>query len=213
MNKNQLYTNKLVEKVYSSTAQQSNENAQEQISSFIEELHTRRRSDPYEGGLQAEMVVMPDAFAAKVNENNGYDYHKITGVNLLRYIKKEDKYYSKEAVNAYGLLYYEANEILNNGIEIRFLDGKNTIMVAIMSNKEIKSQFQLDILKFLIDNLRKCQSKRLYTHVKVGLMISTTMIDTADIKEQMYQKLVNALEIEKNNLLAKKTDELEFERE
>ena len=212
MNKNQLYTNRLTEKVYSSNLEQSRENAKEQINNFLTELHTRRREDPYEGGLQAEMVIMPEAFAAKVNENDGYDSHKITGVNLLRYIKKEDRYYSKEAVKKYGVLYYEANEILNNGVEIRVLDGKNTIMFAIMSNKEIKSQFQIDILKSLIDNLKEIQSKRKYTHVKVGLMVSSIMIDTADIKVQMYEKIMKLLESEEKKLVVKTTDELELDR-
>lgn len=201
MNKNQLYTNKLIEKIYSSNSQQSREEAREQIQNFLAELHDRRRKDPYEGGLQAEMLVMPESFAAKVNENDGYDFHKITGVNLLRFIKNEDKYYSKEAIKEFGLLYKEANEILNNGVEIRILDGKNTINFAIMSNKGIKSQFQIDTLKTLINNLKELQSKRKYTHVKVGIIVSTTMVDSADIKDQMYKKLMTILENEKNNLV------------
>lgn len=209
MNKNQLYTNKLIEKVYYSNSKEKDEKAKEQIQKFLTELHERRREDPYEGGLQAEMVVMPEAFAAKVNENNGYDYHKITGVNLLRYIKKEDKYYSKEAIKHYGLLYNEANDILNNGVEIRILDGKNAIIVAIVSNKGIKSQYQIDTLKILIDNLKESQSKRLYTHVKVGLCTMNGTVECEDIKEQTYNKLINALENEEKILNIKASDELE----
>ncbi|MBR0351027.1 MAG: hypothetical protein IJH76_04340 [Clostridia bacterium] len=209
MNKNQLYTNKLIEKVYYSNSKEKDEKAKEQIQKFLTELHERRREDPYEGGLQAEMVVMPEAFAAKVNENNGYDYHKITGVNLLRYIKKEDKYYSKEAIKHYGLLYNEANDILNNGVEIRILDGKNAIIVAIVSNKGIKSQYQIDTLKILIDNLKESQSKRLYTHVKVGLCTMNGTVECEDIKEQTYNKLINSLENEENILNIKASDELE----
>ena len=78
-----------------------------------------------------------------------------------------------------------------------------------VSNKGIKSQYQIDTLKILIDNLKESQSKRLYTHVKVGLCTMNGTVECEDIKEQTYNKLINALENEEKILNIKASDELE----
>lgn len=196
----ELYTSNLVERVYYGERQHDETKIKEQIKEFILELYERRREEPIEGGLQASMIIMPEAFAAKVNENDGLDYHKITEINLLRHIKKEDKFYKNEAAGEFGLLFNESKEIIQDGVELRILDGKNEIMIAIVANNNIKSDFQLSTLKTIIDNIRNLQRSRAYTHVKVGLHTPITKVEFGDIKEEKYNDLLKALEIEMSKL-------------
>lgn len=86
----ELYINKeeVKEQFYYGDKSNSEEEIKKQIGLFFEELYKRRKDDTIEDGLQASAIIMPDAFAAKVNENDGIDSHKVTEINLLRYLKK-----------------------------------------------------------------------------------------------------------------------------
>ena len=201
MLKKDLYTNNLIENVYQGNDQDKGEKIKSQIEAFFKELSDRRREDPLEGGLQASTIIMPKAFAAKVNENDGFNSHKITEINLLRIIKNEKNFYKEEAIGEYGLIYKEAHEIAQNGIELRILDGKKSIMISIRAINDIKSIFQLNTLKSIIDNLRKLQANRAYIHVNVGLHTPLSTIEFQDIKEKMYNNLLKAIEKEEKKLL------------
>lgn len=197
MEKKDLYTKNMVEKIYYGTENNGEEKIREQIGAFCDELYERRRDDSIEDGLQASVIIMPNAFAAKVNENDGIDPHKITEINLLRFLKNKNKYYKGEAAGNFMLIYDEAKEIMRKCVEIRIIDGKNYFMAAIVSNREIKSEYQIKVLKTVIDYLRCLQQSRKYTHVHVGFHTPLTTVEFEDIKENMYNRLITALEREK----------------
>lgn len=204
--KKEVYTNILRERVYYCNSQENDENIHNQIDWFLKELMSRRRNDPHEGGLQAEMIVMPEAFAAKVNENNGYGPHIIAGINLYKCIKHETRFFTEHALGNYGLFSKEVNEILKNGLEIRILDGKNTIMVAICANNNIKSEYQIKVLEILIDKLNDLQRNRAYTHVKAGVNTPISYLEMDDVKRYAYDNLKIAIKNEKQKLYERSFD-------
>jgi len=79
------YIDTLKEKIYTATKEDGKETNFEQVSSFLEEVAMRKRFDAVEGGLQAA-VILPNQFAAKINEEDGYDPHMNSKVNLIKYM-------------------------------------------------------------------------------------------------------------------------------
>lgn len=199
MNVEDLKTDKQLEKIYYSNIQNSNEQIKEQISSFIEELYKRRRDDPKEEGLQAGMLIMPSAFASKITENDGKDPHEITSINLLRYIKEKKDFYLREAGQWFNLLRNEKNEIYKNGINNRIIDSGDRLMMAIQSNSDIQTKFQLTVLKALTDELWRIKQNGLYKSVEVGFYSPVSKVDVEELNYELYSKLNKALEEEKNN--------------
>lgn len=199
MNVEDLKTDKQLEKIYYSNIQNSNEQIKEQISSFIEELYKRRRDDPKEEGLQAGMLIMPSAFASKITENDGKDPHEITSINLLRYIKEKKDFYLREAGQWFNLLRNEKNEIYKNGINNRITDSEDRLMMAIQSNSDIQTKFQLTVLKALTDELWRIKQKGLYKSVEVGFYSPVSKVDVEELNDELYSKLNKALEEEKTN--------------
>ena len=177
----------------------SNEQIQEQMRSFINELCQRRRDDPKEEGLQAGMLIMPSAFASKITENDGKDPHEITSINLLRYIKEKKDFYLREAGQWFNLLRNEKNEIYENGIDNRITDSEDRLMMAIQSNSNIQTKFQLTVLKALIDELWRIKQNGLYKSVEVGFYSPVSKVDVEELNDELYSKLNKSLEEEKTN--------------
>ena len=199
MNVEYLKTDKQLEKIYYCNDHNSNEQIQEQMRSFINELCQRRRDDPKEEGLQAGMLIMPSAFASKITENDGKDPHEITSINLLRYIKEKKDFYLREAGQWFNLLRNEKNEIYENGIDNRITDSEDRLMMAIQSNSNIQTKFQLTVLKALIDELWRIKQNGLYKSVEVGFYSPVSKVDVEELNDELYSKLNKSLEEEKTN--------------
>ena len=200
MSVDDFFTDKLSEKIYYCNDRNSNEQIKEQISLFIEELYKRRRDDSQEEGLQAGMLIMPNAFASKITENDGNDPHGITNINLLRYIIMLKKFYVREAGQRYNLIKKEMNEISKNGIEIRIIDEEQNLMMAIQSDSNIHTKFQLAVLKILIEELWRIKQDELYKSVEVGFYSPISEIDVDDLNPELYNEIIEVLEKEKSKL-------------
>ena len=200
MSSNELLTEKLTEKVYASNKYNGDAHMQQQLGDFISELYNRRRSDSNEEGLQAGMLIMPSSFAAKITENDGNDPHGITNINLLRYIKKEKDFYVREAAGKFGVIKNEMSEIFRNGIEIRIIDAEENLMMAIQSNSNIQTRFQLEVLKKIANELWRIKQNGLYESVEVGFYSPLSQIDVDDLNEELYSELIEAIKTEKISL-------------
>ncbi len=95
----------------------------------------------------------------------------------------------------------------HKGIEIRILNGQESIMFAITSNNGIKSKYQINTLKKLIELLKKLKDNQLYKNVKIGLYTPISKINIGNINDDMYATLLQALENE--NIILDKEDERE----
>ena len=175
------YVKYLSEKVYCSS--DINESDYE-LRMFFDELVFRKREDPVDGGLQAAMIVLSDRFAAKVNEEDGTSLHLSEFVNLVKYLNNDNKYFSQKAMK-FPMLYSEQTDIISReGIEIRILDGEDTLMIAICSFSEI-NDYQKDILKRI---LFICNSNLdNYQNIEIGISTPNVIVDFTNLDRGNYE--------------------------
>lgn len=174
-------------------------------------LQKRRRDDFKEGGLQAEMLIMPEDFAAKVNENDGLGYHYVSALNLLRYLKGEDDYYTNDAAQRQYIVKDDVREKTAYGVDINIIAAKEWVQFAIhASNMTIDlSNFQIDVLENLIILLKEMQKYNLNLYVEVGLYTNHNAVEFVssddkvheNLNDEKYEKLMNALKDERHYCL------------
>ena len=194
------YTKVLTEKIYKGTNKNEFKDNAHQMKLFFEMLYKRRREDPFEGGFQACALIMPDAFAAKANENDGLGIHGVEYINLLRYLQGNSEYFTSHGYGYFYLHKKETEEIILNGIEVRILDGQDKLMLAITSDRSIKSVFQLKVLKMIIDLCKQLKDKGLYQEVEVGINTPDIKIDFDEWTEDKFALMHNSLKDESNRL-------------
>lgn len=211
MNVEDFLTDEQSEKIYYSINQNSDEQINEQIKSFLEELYERRRDDYEDEELQAGMLIMPNAFAAKVTENDGKDPHEITNINLLRYIKGKKDFYIRKAGHYSSIISNERSEIYKNAIGIYIHDSEEKLKMEIQSNSNIQTRFQLKALKNLIENLWQIKLNNLYQYVETGFYSPISDVEVEDLQD-IYSELTDALEIEEKKLEERQSNKNEEER-
>lgn len=196
----ELFTSKQEEEIYYANNQSEPGKIEKIINEFLTELYDRRKDNPKEEGLQAVMVIMSEAFAAKVTEEDGSYPHDLTSINLLRHIKGENKFYIRDAAGLFENLKDEREEISKEGVKIAIVDCFENIRFIIDSehNKHL-SDFKIQTLEILIDLLKNSKN---FSNVEVGLYTPKSKIDVDKLDDEMYKKLKNALEKEKieNNI-------------
>ena len=202
LDKNAFLIDKLEEKIYFGTDKNHQEELKAKLNEFLSVLISRRRDDPIEEGLQAEMIIMPETFAAKVNEKDGLSTHLITKVNLLRFIKHKNTFYIDKAGGYNAIIHDEIEQLTRDGIDIRILDGETEAIFAINSIRKCLSDFQINILKTLITLLKEIQQDNIYSSVEVGLDTANSKVDIDNINEEKYQELITALEDEREKTLS-----------
>ena len=181
------YVKYLSEKVYSS----GDIDSDYELRMFFDELVFRKREDPVEGGLQASMVILSDRFASKVNEGDGTYLHLCEFVNLVKYLKNDHKYFSQKAMK-FPMLYYKEFEIVREeGIEIRILDGDDTLMITVLSYNEI-NDYQKDILKKILficySNLDN------YQNIEIGISTPNVIVDFTNINKDNFEYIISVVD-------------------
>ena len=200
------YTNQLEEEIYHGEKSSKKEENKKAIEEFLSELVKRKRNDPLEGGLQAMMVILPASFAAKVNEEDGLSSHAREGVNLIKHMSGERKYLTNEAMGKIVLSQKETMQLLMEGIEVRILDGKDHLMVAIYSMNGKYTAFQIETIENLIDSLKKLKDN--YKELEVGLHTQSINIEFNDLDENHYETIIQEIESYKNKNLVTRKDEI-----
>lgn len=196
-----LFTDKQEETIYSATSSDSEEKIQSELESFFEELIKRKRNDPIEGGLQASMIILPTVFAAKINEEDGMSPHINSCVNLIKYINNDHKYLTREGTRNFNI-YQKENTIINNDvIELRILDGEDTLMIAITSNKKTESLFELKMLKRITTICNNLMNNNIYKNIDIGIHTHNFKIDFGEWTQEKRENIFSTLEtnIKKSN--------------
>jgi len=177
----------LSEKVYSS----SDIDSDYELRMFFDELVFRKREDPVEGGLQASMIVLSDRFASKVNEKDGTSLHSCDFVNLVNYLNNDHKYFSEKAMR-YPMIYFKQSEIIRKeGIEIRILDGDDTLMITVFSYNAI-NDYQKEILKKI---LFMCNSNLdNYQNIEIGISTPNVIVDFTNLNKDNFEYINSVID-------------------
>lgn len=175
------YVNYLSEKVYS-----SNSIDEYEIRSFFDELVYRKREDPVEGGLQASMLILANKFAAKVNEKDGTGLHLCEFVNLVKFLNDDHTYFIDKAMR-FPMLYSEQLDvIMQEGIEVRILDGDKSLIISISSFKMI-NDYQKEVLKKL---LLVCREKLdNYQNIEIGINTPNVLLESTNLDIDNYESI------------------------
>ena len=174
----------LEEKVYSS---KNIDDLDQQIRLFYDELLLRRRDDVEEEGLQAAGVIYPDAFAAKICENNGKGTHQNSFVNLTKYLNGDNNYLS-EAGTGYFMLYMDIMKQLQDSIQIRILSKEEELVLSITGSKPITNDFQLYTLKKLLIKAKEMNNNG-FNSVIVGVALPNIYFEHTNISDEMISDI------------------------
>lgn len=206
MNAEDFITNEQSERIYFLNKNDKDKQIQEQIKSFLKELYERRRGIFEKDGLNAQILIMPDACAAKVTEKDGKDPNLITNINLARYIEKKDGFiekdgfYKNEVTKYNEVIEDEISEITNNGVDIKVIDNEDELQFKIESKTSLQTFFQVNILRKLVDNLWIVKQSEKYKSIKVGFSTPESYVEMKDLQEN-YDELSDAIETERQFLV------------
>ena len=175
------------------------------ISGFFKELIARKRDDPFEDGMQASIIILPDRFGMKCCENDGKAPHSNTETNIVRHLNGERKYLTVEGTKRPALYNDELGQIIGEGIEVRVLDGEKELMLAIVAHKDLKSEFQIKILRKIFLVCKALKEKGIYETVNVGFHTPTSKIEFSDFDHEHNERLLIALQKEKEAISKGKT--------
>ena len=190
-------TYQLTEKIYTSDESQGLSEVQAQLSKFFQELISRKKGASVKDGLNAGMVLFPNSWAAKVNENNGTDYHSTTNMNLVRFLNGENVYYTEQQAAEVALSPEETRKVVYEGMQISILSNEQNCKVLIFSYNNTHSLFQLSVLEELLQICE--QIKDQYdNNMVVGFCNRSTMMEEDKI-ENVKERIQNLIEEKKAN--------------
>ncbi len=191
---NKYYTDTLEETIYYGKSNYTEEENKEQLNLFMKELIDRRRKDPIEGGLQASMVILPNSFAAKVNENDGMSTHSITHTNLIKFLNGEKKYLTDATKGLLSFSQKEMYQLLQEGVEVRILDGEEHILFALYSGNNKQTEFQFQVIRDLLDCCRNLKESGNYYFVEIGLSTPDIFTEIKDFNEEVCEDMLHSME-------------------
>ena len=192
------------EKFYYVSLDMPNENINNILTSFFMELVERRKDDPFEGGLQASIVIMPDKATFKVCEDDGKAPHMQTMINSIKYMNNDNNYLTREGISYFALYSKELSQLSEECVEIRVLDGKKELMLAIVSNRDIKSLFQVSLLEKIFAICSSFLENKIYKDIVIGLSTPTEKIDFEPLGSLQLQMLNQSLVNERERINTEK---------
>ena len=162
--------NKLEEKIYDIY---SNDEIERQIKTFLDEVISRKRFDPFEGGLQAGGVIYYDKAGFKICENDGMAPHPHTFETLSQYLNGEEKFSGINTMGNFGARRGDVNSFLNiphNGFTVRVLAGENELTLIFETDSDNISSFQLNVIKNIISYVKEIEKQGIIGDVVVNFL-------------------------------------------
>ena len=194
MEEKDYYTTELQERIYHGTVDDDSKTLSHEMNLFLSSLIKRKRNDPYEGGLQATMVILPTSFGAKVTENDGRSVHERGFTNITKFLNGDKIFLTDEGIRRTYLYKEESYQRIREGIEVRFLDGEEELLVAITTHTREQTDFQKEIIKRLLFYVKQIKDRGFYPSLKVGLTTKTIkMNDFEEFNDELYQQMIDAL--------------------
>ena len=169
---NNLYTDKLEEKIYYGNSTYSTEDIIKEINNFLNEVVRRRRNEEEEEeeGLQSVFVIGKEEFGAKITENDGSGSHQNSLISIIKYFNHDNKYISLEGTE-YPIIYKpEDNQLCEETIHISILSANKIIKFIInpVFGKYIQlSEFQDRMIKILLEIFEELKHNNISQRVKI----------------------------------------------
>lgn len=195
MEKNNLITEQLNEKVYSVDSGNSKENITEILYYFFDEIIKRKQSS--NGGLSAGLVVSGDRFAAKIGEDDGKSSHFCTSINLVRYLNDDDYFITSRGVGNISFYKEDLNTLFLTCIESRITAGDRELLMSFASNKGVLTEFQEDLLQSIVDVCKLLIDNGIIDDVCLGFRTGHIEYIVRNWNDDEYDKICAAINEER----------------
>ncbi len=188
----------LTEKVYSGDlAREQLENENELWNFFHEYASRKRGNNVFKNGFYASMIIMPDKWAAKVNEQDGQDFHTHTNLNLVRFLNGDDFFLTEDWAGRISLHEDESKKIIDEYISVSLLSCEDQCKIFIFCYNNKHTPFQISTVKEI---LKIC--KEIKNEYQGNLEISffnkdksIEMDQITDEQEKKIEELLNKYEV------------------
>lgn len=145
-----------------------NENNENSIELFMQELNRRKRYDKEEEGLQATGIIRVDGVSAfKINENDGLEPHMFEEVNLERFLRELNAISKEEFLGPGGFnKIIESKKKCPGACYLRITASPNELVIAFTCSKTL-NESQFSVIEQIITsamNFEHC-----YEQVNIGI--------------------------------------------
>lgn len=200
--------NYLTEPVYVIDDRCDEEDKHYKLSSFFNDLMTRRRDDEKEEGLQAGGVIYPDKAGFKISERDGHASHAQTQENVAQYLNGETSFSSEEAIGMIGLRRKDPNcwvNIARSAFTVRIVAAKEDLIFIFSTDSYRVSEFQIDTISELVSYIKESYEAGIIKYPFINYISGNDrfIFDVqADIDEQL-EKLETILTKKKDHITKK----------
>lgn len=190
--------NKLEEKIYEMSDSFSDDENNELMHNFFQEIMARRKEDDVEGGLQAGGVIYHDKAAFKVNEQDGLAPHCHTIETLAQYMDGETMFSSVDSMGQVSKREGDPHNwvtIENYAFEFRIIIGRQSMFVATSTLNDTITIFQLKVIDKFVDYIKLAFEQGLLKYISFNYVTKEKkfVTDMNDMKESDFDELKNLL--------------------
>ena len=178
----------LTETIYSSKNYDGElESQKEQFQDFLQEVLRRKRGDNPKDELQAVMLITPTAWAAKINERDGYALHSYANMNLVRYLNNNPNYFKEDDCEEL-MEKEEKTRTIYQDVHVVISAGEDECLILMNTFNQNLNSFQISWLKEIIEESKKTNPT--YSML-IGFSGLGTTIEEDQIDEIQEEKLLN----------------------
>ncbi len=180
---------KLTEKIYSEDISKGSIENKKTLRKFLLEYAKRKRgANIHEDGFHGGIVIMHDKWAAKVNEEDGKDYHTNTNMNLVRFLNNEHHFGTENEASKKALHENEVQAVIDNNMIVNLLSSKDTAKILIFCYNNNHSSYQLSIVRDILE-IGKELVRKYPDGIEVGFFNSDGIIEEKYYTYEQKEKI------------------------
>ena len=135
------------------------------MNDFIKRAKQCKRDD-----FNGVIAILEDKAGAKVCDNDGENHHYHSHMNVVHFLNGGTNFYTpEEATLNSSICSAENNELMNHGVEIRFVSRTKNFEVTIMAIATVLNEYQKKCLNKIIDLTKEVRDECLYPKVNIGI--------------------------------------------
>ena len=133
----------------------SSDKIDQTVKDFFDEVVSRKRNEPFEGGLLGSMDIYPDKAGLKINENDGSASHNHTFETIAQYLDGDEKFSTIESMQEGNLKRGDPHcwDLDFSCFTTHVLAGDDELYIFFATKASEVSDFQLDVI---LSCVRRC---------------------------------------------------------
>lgn len=150
----------------------------------------KNKQDDYNGVV----VILKDKAGAKICDLNGSCHHYHSHINIVHFLKGGRDFYTPEEATLDSPVCPDENyELMNHGVEVRFVSRVKSFEVTMMAVSTELNDFQKNCLNQIIDITREIREEGIYPKVNIGIFYGTKD-DYGPLTDERIETIKNIIE-------------------